>query len=108
MELENEKKSTARFLSCGDALINIDTIHRIEIRWRDTVNSFDKWKALNKGEPEPKNLQYFVSVRLSDGDSITISKIYSSYEEALTFYRKVLDALRMQDGVELIEVKKDE
>lgn len=108
MEPNKEKKPTARFLSCGDTLINIDTIHRIEIRWRDTVDSFDKWIAHNKGEPEPKNLQYFVSAKLSDGDSITISKIYASYEEALTFYRKVLDALRMQDGVELNEVNEDE
>lgn len=108
MELENEKEMKARFLSCGDKIINMDAIHRIEILWKDTVDLLEKAKARGKGEPEPKNLEYYVSVKCVDESSIQISKKYPSYEEALTFYRKITDALRSHSDVELIEVKEDE
>lgn len=106
MEPENEKK--ARFLSCGDSIINIDAIHRIEILWKDIVHPFDKFKTMRKGEPEPEDIRYWVSVKCIDGSPIQISKMYPSYEEALMFYRKILDALRSHNDVELIEVKEDE
>ena len=108
MELKNEKEMKAMFLSCGDSIINIDAIHRIEILWKDIVHPFDKYKTMRKGEPEPEDIRYWVSVKCVDGTSIQISKKYPSYEEALTFYRKILDALRSDSDLELIEVSEDE
>lgn len=108
MDPKNEKEMKARFLSCGDSIINIDTIRRIEILWKDIVHPFDKYKTMRKGEPEPEDIRYWVSVKCVDGSSIQISKMYPSYEEALTFYRKILDALRSHSDVELIEVNEDE
>lgn len=55
-----------------------------------------------------KNLQYYVSVKCDDGSSIQISKKISSYEAALALYRKILDALRSDSDLELIEVNEDE
>lgn len=108
MEPKNEKERKARFLSCGDNIINIDAIHRIEILWKDIVHPFDKFKTMRKGEPEPEDIRYWVSVKCVDGSPIQISKMYPSYEEALAFYRKISDALRSHSDVELIEVKEDE
>lgn len=108
MEPENEKEMKARFLSCGDKIINIDAIHHIEIRWKDIVHPFDKYKTMRKGEPEPEDIRYWVSVKCIDGSSIQISKMYPSYEEALAFYRKISDALRSHSDVELIEVNEGE
>ena len=107
MEPENEKEMKARFLSCGDKIINIDAIHHIEIRWKDIVHPFDKYKTMRKGEPEPEDIRYWVSVKCVDGSSIQISKMYPSYEEALAFYRKISDTLRSHSDVELIEVNED-
>lgn len=108
MEPKNEKEMKARFLSCGDKIINIDAIHHIEIRWKDIVHPFNKYKAMKKGEPEPEDIRYWVSVKCVDGSSIQISKMYPSYEEALAFYRKISDALRSHSDVELIEVSEGE
>lgn len=55
-----------------------------------------------------KNLQYYVSVKCVDGSSIQISKKISSYEAALALYQKILDALRSDSDLELIEVSEDE
>lgn len=55
-----------------------------------------------------KNLQYYVSVKCVDGSSIQISKKIPSYEEALALYQKILDALRSDSTLELIEVDDDE
>lgn len=54
------------------------------------------------------NLQYYVSVKCVDGSSIQISKKIPSYEEALALYQKILDALRSDSDLELIEVNEDE
>ena len=55
-----------------------------------------------------KNLQYYVSVKCVDGSSIQISKKIPSYEAALALYQKILDALRSDSELELIEVNEDE
>lgn len=61
-----------------------------------------------EGTTSPKNLQYYVSVKCVDGSSIQISKKYPSYEDALGLYQKILDALRSDSTLELIEVNDDE
>lgn len=55
-----------------------------------------------------KNLQYYVSVKCVDGPSIQISKKIPSYEAALALYQKILDALRSDSTLQLIEVNDDE
>lgn len=55
-----------------------------------------------------KNLQYYISVKCDDGSSIQISKKISSYEAALALYQKILDALRSDSTLQLIEVNDDE
>lgn len=55
-----------------------------------------------------KNLQYYVSVKCDDGSSIQISKKIPSYEAALALYQKILDALRNDSVLQLIEVNEDE
>lgn len=64
MELENEKEMKARFLSCGDRIINIDAIHRIEILWKDIVHPFNKYKSMRKGEPELSRIFIPLSIQL--------------------------------------------
>ena len=54
------------------------------------------------------NLQYYVSVKCVDGSSIQISKKIPSYEAALALYQKILDALRSDSDLELIEVNEEE
>lgn len=61
-----------------------------------------------KKSTTPKNLQYYVSVKCVDGSSIQISKKIPSYEAALALYQKILDALRSDSTLELIEVNDDE
>ena len=55
-----------------------------------------------------KNLQYYVSVKCADGSSIQISEKIPSYEAALALYQKILDALRNDSTLQLIEVNEDE
>lgn len=55
-----------------------------------------------------KNLQYYVSVKCADGSSIQISEKILSYEAALALYQKILDALRSDSTLQLIEVNEDE
>ena len=88
MESENEKEIKDRFLSCGDNTINIGAIHRIEILWKEN--------------------RYWVSVKCIYGSTIRISKKYPSYEAALALYQKILDTLRSDSDLELIEVSEDE
>lgn len=61
-----------------------------------------------KKSTAPNNLQYYVSVKCVDGSSIQISKKIPSYEAALALYQKILDALRSDSTLELIEVNDDE
>lgn len=61
-----------------------------------------------KNSTSSKNLQYYVSVKCDDGSSIQISEKIPSYEAALALYQKILDALRSDSTLQLIEVNEDE